>query len=536
MYKRGTMKSFFRSFAFVAVMCLAQLLPCAAGAEEKPAAQAVSDASAPGPGTVDSPESTAPSVAPAGLPETTAPSVAPAGSPESTGPEAHPSDSAQAVPAASNTAATHLSLDGALDGASDGASDGTSDGTSDKSSATKPDAIPASTSDASSGNTSDASPGSTSDENFDENSDASPDAIPDESPLAPVVPYVRKVMGLASVQLFFLNDDSGTLDPLWLPLLLRLAQDGYAPEHTLSLFAALGPQSYTPAYMGAKIAELFGVGGIGINREKSPPPVEPDGYFPPVPDATAGSCLAFMRDNDAIFQDIKERHGVDRGTLIALLLIETAFGKNLGQDRALRVLASMAATNSAAMLGSMGNQAQVARLNGSKLNATLKQRSNWAYKELIALLDFGLAAQRNIASMPSSSMGAIGLCQFMPSNIGLFGVDGDKDGVVNLFFSTDALYSAANYLEAHGWRQAKSDSQKHRVFMAYNHDAMYASYVAATAKRVDRALQGKLRPGTYLVAGGFVPSARLDPSLRRLKPVPRKARVNSLGSYHDLLR
>lgn len=332
----------------------------------------------------------------------------------------------------------------------------------------------------------------------------------------------------------FYEADNG-LDPAWRPLLHRLEAEGHEPERLVRLFSGLGPDAYTPAYMGAKISELYGVSGIGINREQAPGPEEPRGYLPPVPDATAGSCLAFMRDNDQLFQDIKARFGVERDVLVALLLVETAFGQNLGRDRALRVLASMAATDSVEMLASRGNQGQAARIARSKLQETLEKRSRWAFNELLNLMDFG-ALMSDPASLPSSSMGAIGLCQFMPSNIPLFGVDGDQDGVINLFFPADALHSAANYLQAHGWRQARSEEAKRRVLMSYNHDSIYASYVAATARLVDRALKGKVPPGRMLLAAGIVPSARLDPSLRRLKPVPRRARVESLGDYKSLLQ
>lgn len=347
---------------------------------------------------------------------------------------------------------------------------------------------------------------------------------------------VRQVaLWLEMERLAVAGEAENSLDPAWRPLLQRLAAAGQTPEKLLALFMELGPDSYTPAYMAAKITELYGVGGIGINRDKAPGPKEPRNYQPPVPDATAGSCLTFMRDNDQLFKDIKARFGVERDVLVALVLVETAFGQNLGQDRALRVLASMAATDSVEMLASRGNQGQAARIARQKLQDTLAKRSRWAFVELLNLLDFG-ALMGDAGSLPSSSMGAIGLCQFMPSNIPLFGVDGDQDGVINLFLPTDALYSAANYLEAHGWRQGISEEQKRRVLMAYNHDSIYASYVAATARLVNRALQGKVPPGRMLLAASIVPSARLDPSLRRLKPVPRRARVQSLGDYKSLLQ
>lgn len=334
-----------------------------------------------------------------------------------------------------------------------------------------------------------------------------------------------------------LGEAGGDFDPAWTGLIHRLAADGHNLEELVCLFSALGPNAYTPAYMATKITELYGVPGLGINREAAPDIAPPSGYRPPVPDATAGSCLAFLQEHKQLFEDIKKRHGVDENTLLALVLVETNFGLDLGRDSGLRVLASMAATDTPARLASMGNSAQAARIAPARLAASLRDKSAWAYKELRALLRHGRENANDTAALPASFFGAMGICQFMPSNIEPYALDGDGDGIINLFTAADALYSVANYLEAHGWRNAKTDAQKQRVLMTYNHDALYAAYVASTAKQVAKAQEGKVPAGRILLAGGIrVPSARLDPSLRRLRPVPTKARVKSLGDYKSLLQ
>lgn len=365
---------------------------------------------------------------------------------------------------------------------------------------------------------------------------------------APVPDYERIGGGVARLHLWHalqkalhglpgdLQAAAPGLDLTWVPVITALSADGFAVDELVPLFARLGPKSYTPAYMAAKVAELHHVPSMGIDRSGMPPPEPPPGYRPPVTDVTVGSCLDFLRDHDAIFADIETTYGVDRATLLALLLVESQLGLHIGQDSALRVLASMAAADSPEKLAARGNAAQVTRIAAPRLNATLQERSARAYRELTALLRYGQACALDAASMPASHFGAVGLCQFMPCNIEPYGVDGDGDGHVNLFSVTDALYSAAGYLEAHGWRQAKSREAKLAVLMAYNHDSLYAAAVSATARQAERAMAGKLRRDRHLVAGpGIVPSARLDPSLRRLRPVPRAGRVKALGDYRGLL-
>lgn len=336
------------------------------------------------------------------------------------------------------------------------------------------------------------------------------------------------------------EEERPALDPAWEPLLDRLMADGFMESELRSLFARLGPASYSPAYMAAKITELYGVGGIGVNREGAPLPEPPENFAQPVQDITVGSCLAFMREHEELFALAEQRHGVPRTVILAILLIETELGTNLGNDIALRTLAGMAATTTPELLGSSGNSRQKARVSASRLTATLQQKSDWAYNELKALLRYAQDNGYDAAKLPCSIYGAIGLCQFMPSNISLFAVDGDADGKIDLFSLPDAVFSVANYLEANGWRGASSASRKQAVIYTYNHDNYYASSVLATSNHLERALKGKVSPQRIALVGGAGggrnPSARLDPSLRASRAVPRGARIQSLGDYGSLLQ
>ena len=87
----------------------------------------------------------------------------------------------------------------------------------------------------------------------------------------------------------------------------------------------------------------------------------------------------------------------------------------------------------------------VAQLPGSTaadrqswIQQRMEQRSDWAYKELVALLKNIRSSGEDALTMPGSIYGAIGLCQFMPTNISHYGADGNGDGVVNLFTVPDA--------------------------------------------------------------------------------------------------
>jgi membrane-bound lytic murein transglycosylase B len=86
--------------------------------------------------------------------------------------------------------------------------------------------------------------------------------------------------------------------------------------------------------------------------------------------------------------------------------------------------------------------------------------------------------------MPGSVYGAIGICQFMPSNLAPYGDDGDGDGVINLFSEADAIFSAALYLTRHGWTAGLDVERRRSVLRRYNNLTIYANTILTLAESV----------------------------------------------------
>ncbi|GAA3082037.1 hypothetical protein GCM10017600_74800 [Streptosporangium carneum] len=84
-----------------------------------------------------------------------------------------------------------------------------------------------------------------------------------------------------------------------------------------------------------------------------------------------------------------------------------------------------------------------------------------------------------------SSAGALGPMQFMPATWKAYGVDGDGDGVSNIWSPYDAVPSAANYLCANGAAQGGKKLEKAVWF--YNHSWAYVSKVLSVAQGYARA-------------------------------------------------
>ncbi|WP_371784386.1 lytic murein transglycosylase [Streptosporangium subroseum] len=79
-----------------------------------------------------------------------------------------------------------------------------------------------------------------------------------------------------------------------------------------------------------------------------------------------------------------------------------------------------------------------------------------------------------------SSAGAQGPMQFMPATWKSYGVDGDADGVADIWSPYDAVPSAANYLCANGAGQGGKKLEKSIWF--YNHSWSYVAKVMAISR------------------------------------------------------
>jgi membrane-bound lytic murein transglycosylase B len=77
----------------------------------------------------------------------------------------------------------------------------------------------------------------------------------------------------------------------------------------------------------------------------------------------------------------------------------------------------------------------------------------------------------------------------MPTSAEHYGRDGSGDGRVNLFEIRDALYSMANFMAEHGWKDSMTEAQKLKVIYRYNHSESYAMTVLAVADRISKTRQ-----------------------------------------------
>ena len=136
----------------------------------------------------------------------------------------------------------------------------------------------------------------------------------------------------------------------------------------------------------------------------------------------------FMLENIQDLERASERFGVPKEIIVAIIGIETRYGKNLGKFKTFDTLASLS------------------------LGPNRGRRHNFYRSELENFLL--LCDENNLdpSSVKGSYAGALGKPQFISSSYRNYAIDFDNDNYADLWNSNaDVIGSVANYLKRNGW-------------------------------------------------------------------------------------
>jgi membrane-bound lytic murein transglycosylase B len=195
----------------------------------------------------------------------------------------------------------------------------------------------------------------------------------------------------------------------------------------------------------------------------------------------------WLKANRTILLKNKKRFGVPPEIIAALFMIETRLGGNQGKFPVFNVLATLAATRGPRAARAIRNRLDPKSRRKRKekyIVAWLDRKSAWAFRELSALIKYTDKNRLDIHALKGSFAGALGICQFLPSNALILGVDGNQDGRILLHHLEDAVYSAGRYLKHHGWRPGLDEAGQRAVLMKYNRSTPYVGAVMTLAKMV----------------------------------------------------
>lgn len=171
----------------------------------------------------------------------------------------------------------------------------------------------------------------------------------------------------------------------------------------------------------------------------------------------------FWQENEATLQRAEVIYGVPAEVIVAIIGVETEYGRNMGKFSVFEALASLA--------------------------FHYPPRAAFFRNELEQFL---LLARENGVSpleIKGSYAGAIGIPQFMPSSQRRYAVDFDGDDRIDLRNSNiDAIGSVARFLQQHGWQTGTPIATPARV--EGDPSALLAAGIKPAARLQDMAGQG----------------------------------------------
>lgn len=189
---------------------------------------------------------------------------------------------------------------------------------------------------------------------------------------------------------------------------------------------------------------------------------------------------AYMKEHQSHLAETEKAYGVDKEVITAVILVETRFGAFVGKNSVFSVLATMAALEDPDIRALFWEKIPAQRrISKSDYETKALQKARWAYKELKAFLMYAESEGFYPYDIQGSYAGAMGIAQFMPSNVLTLAVDGNKDGRINLFHHEDAISSIANYLKHYGWKPDIDRETAYNVVYHYNHSKYYVNTILA---------------------------------------------------------
>lgn len=140
--------------------------------------------------------------------------------------------------------------------------------------------------------------------------------------------------------------------------------------------------------------------------------------------------IKFWQENKAVLERAEQVYGVPPEIIVAIIGVETRYGRITGSYRVLDALAT--------------------------LGFDYPRRSKFFRGQLKEYLRLVKEEQVDVTSLKGSYAGAMGYGQFIPSSYRNYAVDFDQDGKRDIWNNkTDAIGSVANYFAVHGWKSGE---------------------------------------------------------------------------------
>jgi membrane-bound lytic murein transglycosylase B len=165
--------------------------------------------------------------------------------------------------------------------------------------------------------------------------------------------------------------------------------------------------------------------------------------------------MRFWREHADTLARAERDTGVPAEVIVAIIGVETIYGRNTGNFETLSTLATLA--------------------------FDYPPRAELFRGELEALFLLAREQGRDPASYYGSFAGALGYPQFLPSSMRAYALDFDNSGAIDFESDPiDAIGSVANYLRAHGWQAGAPVAERARLSPATDAASLVAAGIEPT--------------------------------------------------------
>lgn len=148
--------------------------------------------------------------------------------------------------------------------------------------------------------------------------------------------------------------------------------------------------------------------------------------------------VQFWRENELTLRGVEEKFGVPAELVVAIIGVETRYGKLKGRYNVIDSLSTLA--------------------------FDYPKRSKFFRSELEHYLLMTREQGFNPLALKGSYAGAMGIPQFISSSYRTYAVDFNEDGVIDIWDDMeDAIGSVGNYFEKHGWNKGGTVAVPARV-------------------------------------------------------------------------
>jgi membrane-bound lytic murein transglycosylase B len=264
------------------------------------------------------------------------------------------------------------------------------------------------------------------------------------------------------------GNESDEIPSFYQPLIYRLSQEGFDFDFLSRLFS------------DSRAAFLPSVTTLSLYSYETP-----ERYTQYLSPELILLSKRFLNHNFKTLSEMEKRFQVDKEVAVAILLVESRFGENIGRYRVIPTLASIALMDSPDNLRKNCDTFREVdpEVSCEWIGSRSRRKAEWAYQELKCFLNIIRQEKIDPLEVYGSPAGAMGMAQFIPSSYLNYALS-EESLEKWLLSKEEAIFSIGNFLKSHGWKKNLPVEKKKRILWSYNRSEPYVETVLQVAEKI----------------------------------------------------